>query len=162
MGQNWVILGLMQIFIPQQMCDLNQTGFIWFDYKFFTSINHLKSFSGIFCTGFLAKNGKKCLRIHYRLIFANAIHCFTLRLWEDCFNNTKNKNCKIQVQNKTQTLRKSYTFLSKACTLSEHININNNTTTNNHNDNNKKQMMLFLIIIIVIIKQMMMFLMDVL
>ena len=74
----------------------------------------------------------------------------------------KIKKSKIQVQNKTQTLRKSYTFLSKACTLSEHININNNTTTNNHNDNNKKQMMLFLIIIIVIIKQMMMFLMDVL
>ena len=30
------------------------------------------------------------------------------------FNNTNIKNSKIQVQNKTQTLMKSYTFLSKA------------------------------------------------
>ena len=42
----------------------------------------------------------------------------------------------MQVQNKTQTLRKSYTFLSKACTRGEHIKINNN---NNNNNNNNKQ-----------------------
>ena len=52
-------------------------------------------------------------------------------------SNTKDKNSKIKVQNKTQPLRKSYTFLSKAGTLREHMNINNNTTTNN-SDNNKK------------------------
>ena len=52
------------------------------------------------------------------------------------FNNTKIKNSKIQVQNKTQTLRKSYTFFSKACTRRGHININNNNNDNNNNDNN--------------------------
>ena len=36
---------------------------------------------------------------------------------------TKMKNSKIQVQNKTQTLRKSYTFLNKVCTRRGHINI---------------------------------------
>ena len=45
---------------------------------------------------------------------------------------------KIQVQHKTQTLRKSYTFLSKACTLREHININTTTANNNNNNNNNK------------------------
>ena len=38
----------------------------------------------------------------------------------------KIKNSKMQVQNKTQTLSKSYKFLSKACRLRENININNN------------------------------------
>ena len=48
-----------------------------------------------------------------------------LKIYKDSqFNNTKIKNSKIQVQNKTQTLRKSYTFLSKACTRGEHLNIN--------------------------------------
>ena len=52
------------------------------------------------------------------------------------------KNSKIQIQNKTQTLRKSYSFLNKVCTRREHININNNnnnttTTTNNNNNKNK-------------------------
>ena len=38
----------------------------------------------------------------------------------------------MQLQDKTQTLRKSYAFLSKACTHREHININD------YNKNNKK------------------------
>ena len=42
----------------------------------------------------------------------------------------------MQEENKTQTLRKSYTFLSKVCTRREHININN---YNNNNNNNNKQ-----------------------
>ena len=46
---------------------------------------------------------------------------------------------KIQVQHKTQTLRKSYTFLSKACTLREHININTTTANNNNNNNNNNK-----------------------
>ena len=44
------------------------------------------------------------------------------------------KNSKIQVQNKTQTLRKSYTFLNRVCTRREHININ---IYNNYNNNKK-------------------------
>ena len=59
----------------------------------------------------------------------------------------KNRNSKIQVtkhkktrntENKTQTLRKYYTFLSKACTRREHININNNNNNNNNDNNNNK------------------------
>ena len=46
------------------------------------------------------------------------------------------KNSKIQVQNKAQTLNKSYSFLSKACTRREHININSNNDNNNNNNNN--------------------------
>ena len=42
------------------------------------------------------------------------------------FNNAKIKSSKIQVQNKTQTLRKSYTFLNKVLTRRGHKNINNN------------------------------------
>ena len=45
------------------------------------------------------------------------------------------KNSKIQIQNKTQTLRKSYSFLNKVCTRREHINMNNN----NNNNNNKNK-----------------------
>ena len=52
------------------------------------------------------------------------------------FNNTKIKNSKTQVQNKTQTLRKSHTFLSKVCTRRAHININNNNNANNNNNDN--------------------------
>ena len=60
-----------------------------------------------------------------------------LKIYKDSqFNNTKIKNSKIQVQNKTQTLRKSYTFLNKVCTRRGHININNNNNDNNNNDNN--------------------------
>ena len=44
----------------------------------------------------------------------------------------------MQEENKTQTLRKSYTFLSKACTRKEHININNYTNNNNNNNNKQK------------------------
>ena len=48
-----------------------------------------------------------------------------LKIYKDSqFNNTKIKISKIQVQNKTQTVRKSYTFLSKDCTRGEHLNIN--------------------------------------
>ena len=47
----------------------------------------------------------------------------------------KQKNSEIQIQNKTQTLRKSYTFL-RVCTRREHININN--YNNHNNDNNNK------------------------
>ena len=42
------------------------------------------------------------------------------------------KNSKIQVQNKTQTLRKSYTFLNRVCILRGHININNYNSYNNN------------------------------
>ena len=62
-----------------------------------------------------------------------------LQIYKDSqFNNTKIKNSKIQVQNKTQTLRKSYTFLNKVCTRRGYININNNDNNNNNNniDNN--------------------------
>ena len=62
-----------------------------------------------------------------------------LQIYKDSqFNNTKIKNSKIQLQNKTQTLRKSYTFLHKVCTRRGHININNNNNNNNNNniDNN--------------------------
>ena len=45
------------------------------------------------------------------------------------YNNTKIKNSKTKEQNKTQTLRKSETFLSKVLPLRGHININNTTTT---------------------------------
>ena len=55
-----------------------------------------------------------------------------LQIYKDSlFNNTKIENSKIQVQNKIQTLRKSYTFLNKVWTHRGHINNNNN------NDNNK-------------------------
>ena len=66
-----------------------------------------------------------------------------LQIYKDSkFNNTKIKNSKIQVQNKTQTLRKS--FLSKVCTRRGHININNN------NDDNNDNIMIILIIYIYI------------
>ena len=56
------------------------------------------------------------------------------------FNNTKiKKNPKIQVQNKTQTLRKSYTFLNRVCTRREHININDYNNYNNNNENKLKK-----------------------
>ena len=54
------------------------------------------------------------------------------------------KNSKIQVQNKTQTLRKPQMFLNKVCTCTGHININNNNdddddnNNNNNNNNNNK------------------------
>ena len=47
-----------------------------------------------------------------------------LQIYKDSqLKKTKIKNSKIQVQNKTQTLRKSYTFLNKVCTRRGHINI---------------------------------------
>ena len=50
------------------------------------------------------------------------------------------KNSKIQIQNKTQTLRKSYTFLNRFCTRRGHININNyNNYNNNKNELKKKK-----------------------
>ena len=54
------------------------------------------------------------------------------------FNNTKIKSSKIQVQNKTQTLRKSYTFLNKVCTRRGYMNINNNNNDNNDNKIRRK------------------------
>ena len=68
------------------------------------------------------------------------IFCFYTSIYKDSqFNNTKIKNSKIQVQSKTQTLRKSYTFLSKDCKRRGHININNNNNNgNNNNSNNNK------------------------
>ena len=66
------------------------------------------------------------------------MHFFSiLQIYKDSqFNNTKIKNSKIQVQNKTQALRKSYAFLNKACTCRGHININNNNNDNNNDNNN--------------------------
>ena len=49
------------------------------------------------------------------------------------------KNSKTQVQNKTETLKKSYAFLSKVCTLREHINIKNNTKNKNKNKQKKQK-----------------------
>ena len=56
-----------------------------------------------------------------------------LQIYKDSqFNNTKIKNSKIQLQNKTQTLRKSYTSLTQSYT-----NLNNNNNNNNIDiDNN--------------------------
>ena len=59
-----------------------------------------------------------------------------LQIYKDSqFNNAKIKNSKTQLQNKTQTLRKSYTFLNKVCTRGGHININKNNNNNNNIDN---------------------------
>ena len=51
-------------------------------------------------------------------------------------------NKAFALYDKTQTLRKSYNFLSKVCTRREHIKINNyisnsNNNNNNNNNNNK-------------------------
>ena len=55
-----------------------------------------------------------------------------LQIYKDSqFNNTKIKNSKIQLQNKTQTLRKSYTSLTQSYT-----NLNNNNNNNIDIDNN--------------------------
>ena len=65
---------------------------------------------------------------------------FILEICKDSqFNNTKiKKNSEIQIQNKTQTLRKSYTFLNRVCARREHININYYKNNNNNNNNNNK------------------------
>ena len=62
------------------------------------------------------------------------------------FHNTKIKNSKIQVQNKAQTLRKSYTFLNKVCTCRGHININNNNNNDNNNNNNNNNNKIYIYI----------------
>ena len=69
-----------------------------------------------------------------KFFFFSILHIYK----ESQFNNTKIKNSKIQLQNKTQTLRKSYMFLNKVCTRRGHININSNNNNNNNNniDNN--------------------------
>ena len=68
---------------------------------------------------------------HFKFFFS------ILQIYKDSqFNNTKIKNSKIQLQNKTQTLRKSYAFLNKVCTRTGHINMNNNNNNNNNIDNN--------------------------
>ena len=79
----------------------------------------------------------------HKLFFCFVLFFSILQIYKDSqFNNTKIKKSKIQVQNKTQTLRKSYTFLNKVCTRRGHININNNNNnhdndSNNNNNNNK-------------------------
>ena len=70
-----------------------------------------------------------------------------LQIYKDSqFNNTKIKKSKIQVQNKTQTLRKSYTFLNKVCTRRGHININNNNNNNNIDNNNNNNIYIYIYI----------------
>ena len=55
-----------------------------------------------------------------------------LQIYKDSqFNDTKIKNSKIQLQNKAQTLRKSYTSLTQSYT-----NLNNNNNIDNDNNNN--------------------------
>ena len=62
-----------------------------------------------------------------------------LQIYKDSqFNYTKIKKSKIQLQNKTQTLRKSYMFLNKVCQRRGHININNNNNNNIDNNINNK------------------------
>ena len=68
---------------------------------------------------------------------SSSIFFSVLQIYKDSqFNNTKLKNSKIQLQNNTQTLRKSYTFLNKVCTCRGHMNINNNNNNGNNNNNN--------------------------
>ena len=76
--------------------------------------------------------------IEFSLITKNSFFFFFYTsIYKDSqFNNTKIKNSKIQVQNKTQTLRKPYTFLNRVCTRRGHININNNNNDNNNDNNN--------------------------
>ena len=66
------------------------------------------------------------------------------------FNNIKIKNSKIQVQNKTQTLRKSYTFLNKVFTRRGHIDIDNNDNNNDNNNNNDKNNYIYIYVYIYI------------
>ena len=62
-----------------------------------------------------------------------------LQIYKDSqFNNKKIKKSKIQVQNKTQTLRKPYTFLNKVSTSTRGINVNNNNNNNDDDNNNNK------------------------
>ena len=81
-----------------------------------------------------------CLTIIYLFLKINysCVNFFSiLQICKDSqFSNTKIKNSKIQVKNKAQTLRKSYTFPNKFCTRREHINISN---YNNYNNNNNKK-----------------------
>ena len=73
------------------------------------------------------------------------IFCFYTSIYKDSqFNNTKIKNSKIQVQSKTQTLRKSYTFLSKDCKRRGHININNNNNNGNNNNSNNNKIYIYI------------------
>ena len=74
-----------------------------------------------------------------------------LQIYKDSqFNNTKIKNSKIQVQNKTRTLRKYFTCLKRSVHVEDrHININND---NNDDDNNKIIIIIIIITIPVIIK----------
>ena len=47
----------------------------------------------------------------------------------------------MQIQNKIQTSRKSYTFLKKACARREHANGNND---NNNDNNNKRKIFIYI------------------
>ena len=72
-----------------------------------------------------------------------------LQIYKDSqFNNTKIKNSKIQLRNKTQTFKKSYTFLNKVCTRRGHININNNNNNNNIDNNNNNNNNIYIYIYI--------------
>ena len=72
-------------------------------------------------------------------LFFFYIYIYIIQIYKDSqFNNTKIKNSKIKVQNKTHTLRKSYLFLNKVCTCRGHININNNDNNNNNNPKTRK------------------------
>ena len=74
-----------------------------------------------------------------------------LQIYKDSqFNNTKIKNSKIQLQNKTQTFKKSHTFLDKVCTRRGNININNNNNNNIDNNNNNNNIYIYVYIYIYI------------
>ena len=66
--------------------------------------------------------------LYFKFTCAFVVYCHFFSILHICkdsqFNNTKIKSSKIQVQNKTQTIRKSYTeiFFSKACTGGKHTN----------------------------------------
>ena len=109
----------------------------------------LQSTASIFRAAFYKNTFGGCLCMYWCIFFS------ILQIYKDSqFNNTKIKNSKIQVQNKTQALRKSYAFLNKACTCRGHININNNNNDNNNDndDNNNNNNNNNIIIIIIIIK----------
>ena len=83
----------------------------------------------------------------YNLIFSYLCFSFFFCIYKDSqFNNITIKSSKIQLQNKTQTFRKSCTFLNKVCTRRGHININNN----NNNDIDKNDNMIIIYIYIYI------------
>ena len=57
------------------------------------------------------------------------------------------------MQNKTQTLKKSYTFLNKVCTRRGYININNSNNNNDDDDNNNNKICIYIYTYIQILKE---------